>query len=71
MQSSKCPNIQKRKALSDLVANYGKENKLLMHISQVPTSKPRLEIKKILRSPFGNQPEKYSRQRQIFSRKFV
>ena len=30
-----------------------------------------LEIKKILRSPFGNQLEKYSRQMQIFSRQFV
>ena len=25
MQSSKCPNIQKRKALSDPVTTYGKE----------------------------------------------
>ena len=31
----------------------------------------RLEIKNILRSPFGNQLEKYSRQMQIFSRPFV
>ena len=30
-----------------------------------------LEIKKILRSPFGDQLEKYSRQMQIFSRQFV
>ena len=30
-----------------------------------------LEIKKTLRSPFGNQLEKYSRQMQIFSRHFV
>ena len=30
-----------------------------------------LEIKKIVRSPFGDQLEKYSRQMQIFSRKFV
>ena len=30
-----------------------------------------LEIKKILRAPFGNQLEKYSRQMQIFSRQFV
>ena len=29
-----------------------------------------LEIKKILRSPFGEQLEKYSRQMQIFSRQF-
>ena len=32
---------------------------------------PGLEIKKILWSPFGDQPEKYSRQMQIFSRQFV
>ena len=32
---------------------------------------PGLEIKKIFRSPFGDQPEKYSRQMQIFSRQFV
>ena len=32
---------------------------------------PGLEIKKTLRSPFGNQLEKYSRQMQIFSRQFV
>ena len=30
-----------------------------------------LEIKKIFRSPFGYQPDKYSRQTQIFSRQFV
>ena len=30
-----------------------------------------LQIKKILRSPFGDQLEKYSRQMQIFSRQFV
>ena len=30
-----------------------------------------LEIKKIFRSPFGDQPENYSRQMQIFSRHFV
>ena len=30
-----------------------------------------LEIKKILRSPFGDQLEKYSRQMQIFSRRFL
>ena len=30
-----------------------------------------LKIKKILRSPFGDQLEKYSRQMQIFSRQFV
>ena len=30
-----------------------------------------LEIKKIFRSPFGDQPENYSRQMQIFSRQFV
>ena len=30
-----------------------------------------LEIKKIFRLPFGDQPEKYSRQMQIFSRQFV
>ena len=30
-----------------------------------------LEIKKILRSPFGDQLEKNSRQMQIFSRQFV
>ena len=30
-----------------------------------------LEIKKMFRSPFGDQPEKYSRQMQIFSRQFV
>ena len=29
-----------------------------------------LEIKKILRSPFGDQLEKYSRQMQIFSHQF-
>ena len=29
-----------------------------------------LEIKKILRSPFGDQLEKYSRQMQIFSHLF-
>ena len=29
-----------------------------------------LEIKKIFRSPCGDQPEKYSRQMQIFSRQF-
>ena len=29
-----------------------------------------LEIKKILRSPFGDQLEKYSHQMQIFSRQF-
>ena len=34
-------------------------------------SNPGLEIKKIFRSPFGDQPEKYSRQMQIFSRQFV
>ena len=32
---------------------------------------PGLEIKKILRSPFGDQLEKYSRQMQIFSRRFL
>ena len=32
---------------------------------------PGLEIKKILRSLFGDQLEKYSRQMQIFSRQFV
>lgn len=48
MQSSKCPNIQKRKALSDLVATYGKESKLLIHISQVPTLKPKVTIRKLL-----------------------
>ena len=48
MQSLKCPNIQKRKALSDLVATYGKENKLLIHISQVPTIKPKVTIRKPL-----------------------
>ena len=30
-----------------------------------------LEIKKIFRSPFGDQPEKYSRQMKISSRQFV
>ena len=30
-----------------------------------------LEIKKILRSPFGDQLEKYSRQMQIFIRRFL
>ena len=30
-----------------------------------------LEIKKIARSPFGDQLEKYSRQKRIFSRQFV
>ena len=30
-----------------------------------------LEIKKIPKSPFGDQLEKYSRQMQIFSRQFV
>ena len=30
-----------------------------------------LEIKKILRSPFGDQLEKYSHQMQIFSCQFV
>ena len=30
-----------------------------------------LEIKKILRSPFGNRLEKYSHQMQIFGRQFV
>jgi len=30
-----------------------------------------LEIKKIVRSPFGDQLEKFSRQMQIFSRQFV
>ena len=30
-----------------------------------------LEIKKILRLPFGDQLEKYSRQMQMFSRQFV
>jgi len=30
-----------------------------------------LEIKNIARSPFGDQLEKYSRQKQIFSRQFV
>ena len=30
-----------------------------------------LEIKKILKLPFGDQLEKYSRQIQIFSRQFV
>ena len=30
-----------------------------------------LEIKKIIRSPFGDQVEKYSRQLQIFSRQFL
>ena len=34
-------------------------------------SVPRLEIKKILKSPFGEQLEKYSRQMQIFSLQFV
>ena len=28
-------------------------------------------MKKILRSPFGNQLEKYTRQMQIFRRQFV
>ena len=32
---------------------------------------PRLEIKKIVRSPSGNELEKYSRQMQILSRQFV
>ena len=48
MQSSKYPNIQKRKALSDLEATYGKESKLLAHISQVPTLKPKVTIRKLL-----------------------
>ena len=30
-----------------------------------------LEIKKNVRLPFGNQLEKYSRQMQIFSRRFL
>ena len=34
-------------------------------------SVPGLEIKKILKSPFGEQLEKYSRQMQIFSLQFV
>ena len=39
----------------------------------VPKKLPnaRLKIKNILRSPFGNQLEKYSRQMQIFSHRFV
>ena len=32
---------------------------------------PGLETKKIPKSPFGDQLEKYSRQMQIFSRQFV
>ena len=32
---------------------------------------PGLEIKKIPKSPFGDQLEKYSRQMQIFSHQFV
>ena len=40
------------------------------HLFKLP-KEAGLEIEKILRSPFGDQLEKYSRQVQIFSRYFV
>ena len=43
----------------------------LEEVSLIGEGLPGLEIKKIFRSPFGDQPEKYSRQIQIFSRQFV
>ena len=45
---------------------------LALRYIEVPLSSSyALEIKKIFRSPCGDQPEKYSRQMQIFSRQFV
>ena len=52
---------------------YGNADTLIMQTAwSVPlVSTSELEIKKILRSTFGNQLERYSRQMQIFSRQFI
>ena len=52
---------------------YGNADSLIMQTTwSVPlVSISELEIKKILRSSFGDQLEKYSRQMQIFSRQFI
>ena len=45
--------------------------KISLSLFRVGPPSTGLEIKKILRSPFGDQLEKYSRQMQILSRQFV